>query len=235
LVAANRDERFDRPAAPPEVRGVGSSGSVLCPTDLEAGGTWWGLSARGLFAAVTNRFGVPTDRSRRSRGLLVLDALTEATASSGASRVAAWPASTHNGFHLVVASAGDAHLVHSDGLAMRCEVLDAGIHVITERSLGAGTAEREIVVRKWFEDFASGPPPGDDALAGLLARHGDDPLSSVCVHLDERRYGTRSSTIFRLGEDGRPLRLLHANGPPCRTPYADLGASLAELAGTTTS
>jgi len=71
-VAANRDEFLARPASPPE---PSADGRWLTPRDLQAGGTWLGVNAGGLFVGVTNRSAGPRDSSRRSRGLLVLDAL----------------------------------------------------------------------------------------------------------------------------------------------------------------
>ncbi len=55
LIAANRDEHLQRPAAPPSSRRVGSR-RIFAPTDLRAGGTWMGLNDAGLFVAITNRF-----------------------------------------------------------------------------------------------------------------------------------------------------------------------------------
>jgi len=53
VVAANRDEFFARPAEGPAVR-ESRAGRILAPLDLEAGGTWVGLSERGVFAGLTN-------------------------------------------------------------------------------------------------------------------------------------------------------------------------------------
>jgi len=53
VVAANRDEFLDRPAAGPALR-MRDSGPILAPLDLEAGGTWLGLNGRGVFAGLTN-------------------------------------------------------------------------------------------------------------------------------------------------------------------------------------
>ena len=53
VVAANRDEFFARPAEPPAVR-ASRTGRIVAPRDLEAGGTWVGLSERGVFAGLTN-------------------------------------------------------------------------------------------------------------------------------------------------------------------------------------
>lgn len=67
LLAANRDEFHARPSA---AAGYWDEHpDILAGRDLEAGGTWLGLSRRGRFAAVTNvrdpqRKGTPAPRSR---------------------------------------------------------------------------------------------------------------------------------------------------------------------------
>jgi uncharacterized protein with NRDE domain len=226
LVAANRDERLDRPAEPPRPRGE-SGHRVFAPLDLEAGGTWWGLNAHGLFAGITNRFGAEIDESRRSRGHLVLDALQAKSAEAAAQAIAARDPSEHNAFHLVVADAAEAHLVHSDGTSLATRKLGEGIHVVTERSLGAGVSEREGTALRKLADLARSESPDEAAFMSLLRHHADAPFESLCVHMDDRGYGTRSSTLVRLGTEAAAIRVLHANGPPCRTPYVDLSREAA--------
>jgi len=70
LMIANRDEALDRPSSPPANRG-----EIFAPRDEVAGGTWWGVNRRRMLCAITNRFGHARDPDRKSRGLLVLDAL----------------------------------------------------------------------------------------------------------------------------------------------------------------
>ncbi|MBA2664014.1 MAG: NRDE family protein [Bradymonadaceae bacterium] len=218
-IAANRDEVLERPAAPPS---IDSSGAValLAPRDLEAGGTWLGLNACGLFAGITNRFAMVRQPGHRSRGLIVLDALAERSAAAAADRIAASGPGDHNGFHLVVADEKEAFLVWNDGLRLQRRRLSPGVHVITERSLGAGESRRitrlEEDVQRWALQSASDTA----ALVGFLARHDehDEPLESTCVHFAALNYGTRSSSIVSLGAQ---TRFLHADGPPCKTPYVD--------------
>ena len=73
-VAANRDEWRDRPTEP--AHWWKDPPDLLAGRDLEAGGTWMGITRGGRFAAVTN-FRDPSERrtSARSRGVLVTEFL----------------------------------------------------------------------------------------------------------------------------------------------------------------
>ncbi len=75
IVAANRDEFYDRPTAAADwwqrPRGV------LAGRDLRSGGTWMGVTRSGRFAAITNYREPGAARADApSRGHLVVDALT---------------------------------------------------------------------------------------------------------------------------------------------------------------
>jgi uncharacterized protein with NRDE domain len=77
VLAANRDEFLSRPALP--AHWWEDAPELLAGRDLEAGGTWMGLSRAGRFAALTNY----RDPSRHiagapSRGALVREALEDA-------------------------------------------------------------------------------------------------------------------------------------------------------------
>jgi hypothetical protein len=222
LVGANRDERLDRPASAPR-RWPGRG--IVAPEDLLAHGTWWGLGAGGFFAAVTNRCGSsPPDRSRRSRGLLVLDALARGSARAAAEWAAGLEARCFNRFHLLLADRDGAYLVIHDGSAIVGRELSTGWHVLTERSFGAGDPEREAWADAELRCLAG--PPSDGDLGRLLSVHRDDAFAGTCVHAPWLGYGTRSSSILRLGNR---VRLVHADGPPCRAPYQDMSELLAGL------
>jgi uncharacterized protein with NRDE domain len=70
-VAHNRDEYYDRPAAP-----ASWHGRLLAGLDLRAGGHWLAVRDDGAFALVTNyRTGKAAPAGARSRGLLVPEIL----------------------------------------------------------------------------------------------------------------------------------------------------------------
>jgi uncharacterized protein with NRDE domain len=213
LVAANRDEHLDRPSAPPSVRQL-SRRRVLCPTDVLAGGTWLGVNDRGLFAAITNRAWNPKHSDRRSRGGLVLEALNHDDAESAAGMIAALDPRRENAFHLVIADEETAHLLLCDGTAMTHRRLEPGLHVLTERSFGVEPSTRESWIRARLGALTE--TPSDAYLQDLLSTHSQGGVEGLCVH--KGNYGTRSSTILRMG---RERRLLFADGPPHRAPYLE--------------
>lgn len=217
VVAANRDEKLSRPAAPPRPW-TDRPLRLFAPVDLEAGGTWMGLNEAGLFAGLTNRYvGGPTPgqvaSDRRSRGLLVLDALEERSALAALHRLRGLRGDEHNPFHLVMADTERAFLLWSDGRDLVERELPPGLHVVTERSFGAAPSGRE-------EALAVEPPP----LSGLrsaLAVHREPGFEGTCVHVRSIDYGTRSAALIEYGPDG-PARFEYADGPPCVTPWEDL-------------
>src|SRR3954469_6068538 len=117
VVAANRDEALRRSASPPFLRG--RSPKILAPRDDQAGGTWLGLNEAGLFVGVTNRAGADRDPRRRSRGDLVMEALSATSASELDARLASLGAGEFNAFHLFYADREGAWLTWSDGREVR--------------------------------------------------------------------------------------------------------------------
>jgi uncharacterized protein with NRDE domain len=184
VVAANRDEFFARPAEGPAVRET-RSGRILAPRDLEAGGTWVGLSERGVFAGLTNLRPIPTAQASvlgggpgmqgpasiggalRSRGEVVMAALEARSAAEAADSLARLEHGVHNPFQLLVADAESAALlVYRDEPSLF--PLEAGIHVVgnvederVARALGA-SLEASCAVESDGKSF-----PGFEGIEGL--------------------------------------------------------------------
>jgi uncharacterized protein with NRDE domain len=229
VVAANRDEEFARPASPPFVWDAPSR--FVAPRDDKAGGTWLGLTAGGLFVAVTNRFGVPRDEARRSRGALVVEALGAASAHELHGRLRALSPAAYNAFHLLYADREGAFVTWSDGTALRQDALGPGIHVVTERSLGGDDRSRTELVRRRYPRVDPDVPPGVDALAGLLEIHAppEDPVAGTCIHVPALGYGTRSSLVLRLGPTIEQSDFAWVEGSPCTQPMVPRPDLLAAL------
>ena len=221
VVAANRDEVLDRPATPP-FRWPGDV-PFLAPRDDLAGGTWMGLNARGLFVGIANRFRSPRDRTRASRGHIVTRALAMPDVDALHRDLSAIDPRKFNAFHLFYADAsGAAGVTWSDGEQLVQQRLGPGVHVVTERSFGADAVDRaETIVHRWPAPLADGSPDVP-ALQAMLSRHDErDPLGTICIHLPQFNFGTRSSAILLLARDLAGSRFWWAEGSPCQNPYVE--------------
>ena len=225
-VSGNRNEFLARPAAAPRV--WPDVPFVLMPRDEKAGGTWLGLTARGLFVCVTNRRAAAPDPSRRSRGLLVVDALRARDAAAVRELARSISPSQYNGFHLVFADSREAAMAICDGERLEVRALPPGeAHLVTERSYGAGEGVREAEVLREIGPLLLDPAVTAAMLRPPMQRHGPSPLEGACVHADEFGYGTRSSIqlVLRPGS----ADLLWTQGHPCTEPPSDLSLAAAAL------
>jgi hypothetical protein len=213
-VSGNRNEMLNRPSSGPRVEN-----GVLAPRDEVAHGTWLGLNKYGLFVCVTNRRAAMIDPSRRSRGLLVMEALQAHSAEGLHAALAELRGDRHNGFHLIYADLHDAFVTWGDGVEVHQLALAPDeVHVITERSFGAGEGQREREVKAAFAGLA----PDAASWRQPMTAHAAEPLESACVHADKVGYGTRSSFQMML----RPgsAQALWTDGPPCVNPARDISA-----------
>jgi uncharacterized protein with NRDE domain len=226
VVAANRDEVYARPTRPPESLGEKIAGGV----DELSGGTWLAIHRDGRFAAVTNQRALaPVEAGLRSRGLAVRE-LIAAVDPDG--YVAALDPRHYASMNLVWGDARAVSIayVRRDG-ALEVQQLPSGIHVLCNDRIGAAGFPR---AGRLHDAIAGAPlhwPALAPALEVALADHArvDPPpshlpadiaraLTATCIHTPA--YGTRSSTIFA-ADRGRTIAYLHADGPPCTTPFAD--------------
>jgi uncharacterized protein with NRDE domain len=224
IVAANRDERLDRPSLPPVLRELGGR-RFLAPTDLSAGGTWLGFNDAETFVGITNRHLAVKEGPVRSRGLLVIDALAAGSARQIDRSVASLDPSLYSGFHLFFADRADAFIVWSDGAHLNRIALAPGIAIVTERSFGAAPTQREDLIRDRVAALRL--PPDDRALIELLSTRAEIGFEGINVSVPDLGYGTRSSTILRLGPSPSDARFLHADGPPDRAPFVAFDAEFA--------
>ena len=244
VVGANRDEFFERPAEGPALWRTGH-GVIVAPRDVRAGGTWLGLNAHGLFAAITNRPTSDPDRTRRSRGLLVTDALGFRSAAQAAERLTELPAEAYNPFNLLVADREEVHVVTYDG-KVRWVPQASGVIVIGNADpTQPPTPKLEKLIGRAERAAGSDSSSVLDELAAICRGHdGDgDALQDVCVHAGP--YGTRSSTLLRLGgteddsagdtQDPRTWELRYTDEPPCTSDYRDYTPLLRELVASSSS
>ena len=200
--------------------------AVVAPQDLEAGGTWMGLNTNGLFVGLTNRATATPRADRRSRGLLVRDALERRKAVELATELETGLEGTYNPFHLVYSDGRDAFLTHLGDRAAATHRLEPGIHVVCNRGDDDPASGKARAIRRVLETIQLDQPFERvfASLAELLRahHHSPNPLENPCVH--ESEYGTRSSAILRSG--GPEPGFWYAPGPPCESKFENVSQLL---------
>lgn len=223
FLASNRDEQLDRPSTGP-IRWDGDP-AFVAPRDELRGGTWLGVNEHGLLTAITNRFGEARNAEKRSRGELVLIALTQPRAATAAEKICSLDPADFNPYHLVIADAAGAHVVWSDGHDAHGEELEPGVHVLTERSFAASDNARKEFLDARISQLRADGELDRQAVVDLLAVRRDGDIDCTCVSLPQLNYGTRSSTVVDVDQ----RRLEFADGAPCDVDYQDHSDLLREL------
>ena len=185
VVAANRDEFHARSSEP--------SGfwkdrpGILAGRDLEAGGTWLGVSRSGRFASVTNYRGGRDPNALESRGALVTRFLEGSMPAREYAADTARRGTSYSGFNLFADDGNELWWCSNrDGNA---RLLQPGIYGLGNLLLD--TPEVTEPKQRFGESVT--PGPAIEPLFTVLA------ASKIIA----TEYGTRCSTIVLKGSDGR--------------------------------
>ena len=174
VVAANRDEFHGRPAA--RAGFWDDKPDVLAGRDLQARGTWMGVSRGGRFAAVTNYRGGTEPGAAESRGALVTRYLEGIGVAELAERKTAY-----SGFNLLASDGEELWwLSNRDGGPRR---LEPGWYGLGNLLLDTPEVEEH---KQRFRDC----PVSVEPLLGVLAK----------AKIVNERYGTRCSSVLLHGE-----------------------------------
>lgn len=214
LVAANRDEWRERPAEP--AHWWKDHPDLLAGRDLQAGGTWMGITRQGRFAAVTN-FRDPSDKrsTARSRGTLVTEFLLGTDAPARFLSNLSARANEYNGFNLIL---GDPDsLFYYGSREGEPRAIEPGVHALSNHLLDEpwpkvvkGRERMEAALQ------ARDPSPALFDLLSDIEGAPDEVLPQTGMGLAwERRlasalitgqgYGTRASTVLTVASSGKAV------------------------------
>lgn len=249
VLAANRDEFYDRPSAAPRL--LLEAPRVAGGVDLRGGGTWMGVNEHGIAVGLTNqRTWRTADPRARSRGEVVRRALGVRAPEQIVEQLSGLDPTRYNAFNLLFGDARAVYLAYARPESTRIEIVRApeGIHVLANDRLGATGFPKAERVRSLAAPVSRAAwPELRDGLARILADHQRAPIEAVpvpppgsaydrefvwrneqiCTHGDA--YGTCSSSILAL-RDGGVAHYAYADGPPCRASFEDYTHLVAEVA-----
>lgn len=212
VMLANRDEFHARPTRAATFWTEEGQPDLLAGKDLEAGGTWMGVTRAGRFAALTNIRSPGARQGPRSRGDLVTRYLAGDQPPEAFLAELKEQLGEYAGFNLLV---GDRHQIwHFNSLEGRPVSLQPGVYGLSNDSLDSSWPKLETL-RDRLSD--AGPDAETEQLLELLAdsqRYPDELLPHTGIDPDWERalsatfivgdtYGTRASTVLRIAPDGR--------------------------------
>ena len=185
VIAANRDEFHARPAEAAAF--WKDKPGILAGRDLEAGGTWLGVSRSGRFSSVTNYRGGRDPNAAESRGALVTRFLDGSMPAREYVAGVARRGASYSGFNLFADDGNELWWCSNrDGNTRQ---LHPGIYGLGNLLLDTPEVTEP---RQRFADSVQ-PGPAIEPLFTVLAR------SKIVAP----EYGTRCSTIVLKGNDGR--------------------------------
>ena len=233
LVAAKRDEHFDRPSAPPAA--LAGDPRIVAGRDLRVGGTWLGVNECGLLVGILNRRQndngnePPTAPTIRSRGLLCMDLLQRKSVAEGVEFVDGHHAA-YNPFTIVFADRQSGWVAYNnhDGKIV-IQRLDPGLHVFSsaaELDLNSAKADRAhprfAQLKDRIPTARAEPESWLSELGSVLADHtlrdgSNDPGDAICVHRENT--GTVSSSVVALAAARARFETFFCPGPPCQNKF----------------
>jgi uncharacterized protein with NRDE domain len=224
IVAANRDESYDRPAATAAF--WTDHPHIFGGRDLTHGGTWLALSTRGRFAAITNyRQGVRIGAAPRSRGELTRDFLAgERDAESYLADVSR-RGDDYGGYSLIAGTPERLYFSSNRGVAPHA--IPPGVHGLSNRLLNEpwpkvqlgmsvleslASASESALLQGLFEVLADTTAAPDHLLPSTgIALERERDLSSLFIPGES--YGTRASTVVLVRADGDVVFAERSFGP----------------------
>lgn len=224
LLVANRDEFYARPTLPLH---AWQDADILAGRDLQAGGTWLGVSRSGRLAALTNHRDPQNQRDQApSRGELVSGFLSSADSAEDYLNALRARAKDYNPFNLLVYDG--RQLLGLESRHARIVPMAAGVGAVSNADFSTPWPKLVELTSCLQQHVASGQPNTDKLLALLQNRRiaADQELPQTGVPLPLERalsaafvhlpgYGTRCSSVVRLGADGIEFveQGFDANGP----------------------
>ena len=227
LVAANREEVYDRPSLPPSIQS--GKPRILCGIDQDAGGTWLGVNQNGLFVAVSNRPKTLPTFISRSRGLLCKDMLRAPSAREAMSLAMEESHSgKYNGANFVCADAESGWVVYAGDEIDAVEMTE-GLNIIANGDLNDQSDERVQMAQRLLTLQTLDSPVKFLAIASKVFARPPSPTGRPSIVIRDPKYGTVSSTLISLGQKPRDAIYQYSQGAPDESKFEDYSPLLRDI------
>lgn len=227
LVAANREEYYDRPSQPPSIQS--GKPRVLCGLDQRAGGTWLGVNQHGMFVGVCSRRSNGEQLGARARGLLAREVLRTGSARKGVDKAMEEMLSDRfESLNMVICDAESGWVIHAD---QEPEVvpLEEGLNIIGNQDVNDPTDERVRLAHRLLTLQMLDSPVKFLAVASKVFARAPSPAGRPTMVSRGSDYGTVSSTLIALSPKPRDAIFQFASGAPDQAKYEDYSPMLRDI------
>lgn len=212
ILAANRDEFYDRPTAPAKF--WTDAPEILAGRDLVQGGTWLGITKNGRFATVTNYRNPQQTQGKFSRGALVSDFLRGNETVLEYLEKVQTESANYTGFNLLIGDFKADEFAYFSNRGGMIKSLESGIYGLSNAFLDTHW-QKVIRGKENLKNTISTEEISADSLLEILQDRtiaSDENLPETGVGVEKERilspcfietpiYGTRSSNIVLIGND----------------------------------
>ena len=214
ILAANRDEFYDRPTA--GVHFWNDDTGILAGIDLKEGGTWLGITTKGRFAAITNYRDTSSRKEHAtSRGLLVSQYLRSTTEVTEYIDEIKKSVDRYNDFNLLIGDMENLYYLSSKPVSST--IIKPGTYALSNHLLDTPWPKTSSGKNELTKAIFGKNDFSEEELFSILrdeTQPEDQDLPDTGVGLEWERilgpifiksetYGTRSSTILLIDHSNK--------------------------------
>jgi uncharacterized protein with NRDE domain len=227
LVAANREEAYDRPTLTPSIQA--GKPRVLCGIHARDGGTWLGVNQNGLFVGLCNRQKFAPPPTPKSRGILCKEMLRAGSARQAVDvALEELSSNKYDGANFVIADAESGWVVHGSDDPEVVELTE-GLTIVSGGDINDPRDDRSKLAKRLLtlqmldsavkflavSSKAFARPPAAPDRPGMVVRG--------------KERGTVSSTLIALGKKPRDAIFQYSSGSPDESRYEDYSPMLRDI------
>lgn len=211
IVAANRDEFYERPTA--QAHFWEDEPDILAGRDLRGKGTWLGITKQGRFAALTNIRKPKEDLAgKKSRGVIIKNYLAGRMGPESFLKDLTLEKDLYAGFNLLVGTPD--YLYYFNNAEGKIEKVNEGTHGLSNHFLNTPWP-KVVQGKQMLKNYVNGHEAIESDVLFEILTHSDEteegalPHTGVSIELEKKlsplfiqtpNYGTRSSTVLLVNQ-----------------------------------
>ncbi|MGI9517629.1 MAG: NRDE family protein [Pirellulaceae bacterium] len=227
LVAANREEKFDRVCPTPSIQS--GKPRILASIDQQTGGTYLGVNQAGMFCGLTTRRKLYVPASPKSRGNLCREMLKTGSARQAVDlALEELHSNQYDGANFVVADSESGWVVHA-GNDVNVVQLQEGLSIVSDMDVDDPMDERASMARRLLTLQMLDSPVKFLAVASKVFARAPLGVGRPSMVIRQPNYGTVSSTLISLGKKPRDAIYQYCNGSPDQAKFEDYSPLLRDI------